>query len=289
MIIVRLTGGLGNQMFQYAFGRRLAELHSTELKLDVGFYSNAKLNVPIRTYDLDIFKIVENIATDVEIDRFAKRFKNELVDRIVNRILGPKGSHVREPHFHFSQTVFDSPNNVYISGYWQSVKYFADIEQLIRKDFAFRDEPSENAKLMLKKIQLTNSVSVHVRRGDFVTNPLNGLHGVEYFAKAEQIIADRVVDPTFFIFSDDIEWCKANLKFNAPVEFASDDFGERKFRDDLRLMSACQHLIIANSSFSWWAAWLNANQDKVVVAPKTWATDPSIDKSEMYLPGWIRA
>lgn len=287
MIIVRLTGGLGNQMFQYAFGRSLAEKHQTELKLDLRFYSDPLLNVPVRTYDLDIFNICENIATETEIARFAKRVRHELTDRALNRVLGLKRSHIREPHYHFSPTAFDSPDNVYISGYWQSEKYFSELEALIRSEFTFRDEPSPNASKLIAKIIETNGVCVHVRRGDFLVNPFNGLHGVEYYGKGEEILLSRYKDLHFFVFSDDIDWCEENLRFDSPTTFVSHDFGPRKFRDDLRLMSACTHFIIANSSFSWWAAWLGGDRDKAVIAPSAWVTDSSYDTGDLIPSGWL--
>ncbi len=288
MIITRLTGGLGNQMFQYAFGRQLAESHRTELKLDLGFYSNPKWNIPVRTYDLDIFNIREALATEDETTRLAKRVRNDLTDRAFNRLFGTKSSHIREPHFHFSQAALDLPDNIYISGYWQSEKYFVGVSDLLRREFTFRDEPSESAAAILTRIQSTNSVCVHVRRGDFLVNPLNGLYGVEYYKKGEEIVSLEVVDPVFYVFSNDMDWCQANLKFDAPTVFVSDDFGERKFRDDLRLMSACKHFIIANSSFSWWAVWLAANNERLVVSPTEWFADPALDTKDLFPKSWIR-
>lgn len=286
-----MTGGLGNQMFQYAFGRRLAEKHSAELKLDLGFYSDKKLNSSygaVREYDLEMFNIREAIATDDEIARLSKRTTNRQIDRLLDKILGVKETVLREPHYHFSQAAFNAPDNRYLIGYWQSEKYFADIENVIRADFTFREPPSKKASEILERVKNSNSVGVHVRRGDFLVHPLNGVYGVDYYRIGEQHITERVSDPHYFVFSDDIEWCRDNLRFAGPTEFVDDEFDGHKLRDDFRLISACKHFIIANSSFSWWAAWLGENADKVVVAPHSWALDQTIDKSEMYLPGWIR-
>jgi hypothetical protein len=275
-------------MFQYAFGLRLAEHHKTELKLDLSFYSDPASFDPPRTYDLDIFNINASIASDSEIRRFAQRVNHDLTDRVLNRIFGPKKTHVREPHYHFSEIAFNSPDNVYLNGYWQSTRYFHDVESRLRQEFSFRDPPCMAAKPILERIESTESVCVHVRRGDFLTNPLNGLHGREYYDKGAEIIRRSKSNLSFFVFSDDIPWCRENLEFNGDMRFMDDDFEPQKFRDDLRLMAACKNFIIANSSFSWWAAWMNQHPAKIVVAPPSWATDPSIDKSEMYLPGWIR-
>jgi len=288
MIIVGLTGGLGNQMFQYAFGFRLAEHHKTELKLDLGHYSDPKLNFPTRTFDLGIFNITAGIATDKEVKKFSKRVGHDLTDKLLGRVLGVKASHIREPHFHFSQEAFESPDNVYLSGYWQSEKYFRDVEDQLREEFSFRDPPCEAAKPLLEKIKDSESVCVHVRRGDFVTNTFNGLYGRDYYDTGAEIISQLKPRLSYFVFSDDIPWCRENLSFEGETTFVDHDFGPNKFRDDLRLMSACKHFIIANSSFSWWAVWLNGRSDKTVVAPSRWATPTDIDKSDMYLPGWIR-
>jgi hypothetical protein len=288
MIIVRVTGGIGNQMFQYAFGRALAERHKTEVKLDISFYSDPKWNVPPRTYDLDIFNIHEKFATQEETSKLSKRLNFDIGDRILNRMFGVKRTHIREPHIHFSEIAFSSPDNVYISGYWQSEKYFVQIEPLLRREFTFREPPSANAEKILSRIGSTNSVCVHVRRGDFLTNPLNGVYGTDYFKDAEKVILRNVSDPTYFVFSDDMEWCESNLRFEGPTVFVSDDFGERKFRDDLRLMSNCKHFVIPNSSFSWWAVWLSNRTGNIVIAPKRWLTDPTIDTSDLIPKAWIR-
>jgi hypothetical protein len=288
MIITQLNGGLGNQMFQYAFGRRLAHRHQTELKLDVRIYSDPVANVPVRTYDLGIFNIIERIASDDEINRFATRSRNRFLDRVLNRVLGLKPSHIREPHYHFSQAAMDAPDNVYVSGYWQSERYFRDVEPLLHDEFTFRDPMSPNAEPIYNKIRESESVCVHVRRGDFLTNPFNGLYGQEYYSAGAEIIARTNRDLSFFVFSDDTEWCRANLRFDGETTFVDDDFGPMKFRDDLRLMSRCKHFIIANSSFSWWAVWLNRNPERVVVAPTEWVTDKSLDTRDLYPADWIR-
>ena len=288
MIIVRLDGGLGNQMFQYAFGRELAERHGTELKLDIGVYSDPALNDPPRTYDLDIFNIQESFASEAEIVRFAKRTRLDIPDRLLNRLLGVKKGHIREPHFHFSNEAYNAPDNVYLSGYWQSEKYFRNVQPQLRREFTFRDPMSENAKAIYDQIVRTNSVCVHVRRTDYLTNPLNGLCGLDYYKKAEQLIRQKTHDPAYFVFSDDINWCRSNLEFEGDTVFVSHDFGPRKFRDDLRLMSACKDFIISNSSFSWWAVWLNTNKCKTVIAPNDWFRDKSLDTNYLIPEEWNR-
>jgi hypothetical protein len=288
MIITRLNGGLGNQMFQYAFGRELSERHNTELKLDVESFKPEAKQFPQRTYDLGIFNIRETFASAEEIRRLAKRVSHDISDRILNRVVGVKSSHIREPHFHFSETAYSSPDNVYLNGYWQTERYFQNVGPKLRSEFTFRDPMSENAVPIHDQIIASNSVCVHVRRTDFLINPLNGFYEVDYYRQAEELIQKRVPNPAYFVFSDDMDWCEANLSFAGPTQFISQDFGPLKFRDDLRLMSKCKHFVVANSSFSWWAAWLNPAPNKTVIAPRAWFADQSLDTQDLIPADWIR-
>lgn len=275
-------------MFQYATARSLAHKHDTQLKLDLSFFSSEKENNLNRAYDLDIFSLTPEFATEPEVKQFTRRTNNEFFDRAFRKILGLKKAHVREPHFHFSESVFNAPNNVYLEGYWQSEKYFSDIDSLIRSDFSFREEMSDQAMEMLQTIENETSICVNVRRGDFVTNHRHGWHGVEYIKKAEDIIKQKVDDHRFFVFSDEIDWCKENLKFDAPAVFIGHNYAGRKFQDYLRLMAACKHFIIPNSSFAWWAVWFNQSVERIVIAPKVWFNVESLSTEDLIPTEWIR-
>jgi Glycosyl transferase family 11 len=291
MIIVKLMGGLGNQMFQYAFGRYLAHIHQAELKLDLSFLSDRtprKGHQVFRNYDLDIFNVKENFATPKEVFHLSKRFRIPFFDKVLNKILGVKKSYLREPHFHFSENMYNAPDNVYLEGYWQTEKYFAPVRSIIRSDFTYKNEWGAPVKELLAQINQANSVCVNVRRGDFVVNSFHGAYGIDYFQKAGEIIKNKIAHPTYFIFSDDMEWCEGNLKFAGPTVFVSHRFAGEKFRDYLRLMTACKHFIIPNSSFAWWAVWLNENPDKIVIAPEKWFNDSRVDTKDLAPPGWIR-
>lgn len=291
MVIVKLSGGLGNQMFQYAFGRSLAARNNTELKLDLNFFQHQPAGDSahvFRNYDLDIFKLKADIASEDEIFKLSKRVRNIFIDKALNKIIGHKSTLVREPHFHFSSSAYNAPGNVYLEGYWQSEKYFDAEKELIRADFSFKEAMSIKAAELLKKINSTDSVCVNVRRGDFVTNNFHGSFGTEYFKKAASILTKKIGNPTYFVFSDEIEWCMENLKFDAQTIFVSHDFAGRKFQDYLRLMSSCNHYIIPNSSFAWWAVWFNLKKDKIVIAPKRWFNDPSLDTTDLTPASWIR-
>jgi hypothetical protein len=290
MIIVKLWGGMGNQMFQYAFGRSLAHRHDTTLKLDLGFFRNQPRNKKhvFRSYDLDVFNIQEEFATEKEVLKLGRRFKNDLLERGFNRVLGVKRSHIVEPHFHFSPSIHQSPDDVYLDGYWQSEKYFSDIPQIIRSEFTCREPLNAKAEKLMDDIKNSVSICLNVRRGDFVTNSFHGTYGAEYFAAADAIISRKISGYTYYVFSDEIDWCEQNLKFGVPTVFVSHEYAGPKFQDYLRLMTACRHFVIPNSSFAWWAVWLNGSKDNMVIAPKKWFNDPAMDTRDLYLPGWIK-
>jgi hypothetical protein len=283
-------GGLGNQMFQYAFGRHLQERNKTELKFDTSEFeltSGGPGFVP-RKYDLDIFGIAVEIASKEEVSRLRDRVGVPLVDRTLDRVLGRKKSYVFElPIFNFVEERYNAPDNTYFEGYWQSEKYFADVEPIIRREFTIREPLQPNSSDLIGEIQSSNSVCVNVRRGDFVTNDRHGWYGIDFFAKGEAILNERMSDHCFYVFSDDIDWCIENLRFERPATFVSHEYAGRKFQDYLRLMAACKHFIIPNSSFAWWAVWLNQSSEKVVIAPEKWTNVPELDTKDLYQPGWI--
>ncbi|MBK7708125.1 MAG: alpha-1,2-fucosyltransferase [Acidobacteria bacterium] len=291
MIVVKLMGGLGNRMFQYAFGRHLAHRHKTQLKLDLSFFLDAmpkKKHHVIRHYDLDIFNIDGIVASESEVFDLSKRVQFSLLDRALNRFWRYKKSHIVEPHFHFSVAAFNSPDDVYSNGYWQTEKYFGDVSELVRSDFSFKEALGPRAADLHQRIMDSNSVCLNVRRGDFVVNDFHGVQGVDYFARANELLRQQVVGFEYFVFSDEIEWCEANLKFDNPVTFVSHEYAGRKFQDYLRLMSAWKHFVIPNSSFAWWAVWFNQDPDRLVIAPKNWFGDSSLDTSDLIPENWLR-
>ena len=141
---------------------------------------------------------------------------------------------------------------------------------------------------MADKIESSMSICLNVRRGDFVTNPHHGTCSLYYYSQAIEYIVDRVKDAYFYIFSDDIEWCKKNMQINYPFTMVTHDIAGEKFKYYLKLMVDCKHYIIPNSTFGWWAAWLNTNPDKIVIAPKQWFRKPEIDTSDVIPRGWLR-
>lgn len=293
MIIVNLKGGLGNQMFEYAAGRSLALKHNVELKLDLTFLldRNPNLNITFRDYDLDIFpNISVQVASQDEIQK-RKSYLNRTFGLKVFNQLNAKPTFFREKKFSFHEDFNELGKDIYLDGYWQSEKYFKSIETVIRKDFLFAPLSIEKCRVLAEELRSRNSVCINVRRGDFVEDEANNRHGfagLEYIRKAVDLISNRVSNPYFYIFSDDIKWCEENLSLAFPTFIADHSYAGNKFGEYLHLMSLCQHFIIPNSSFAWWAAWLCTNQNKIVIAPQKWFNQGPQDTQDLLPESWIR-
>ena len=279
MIIVQLAGGLANQMFQYAFGRALSLKNSDKLKLDTTGYTTKNF----RQYRLGAYNIKAEIATSEEIKKL--KLPYGLLSRFVR---GFRSRILRVQNIDFNPGLLEKKGDQYLTGFFQSEEYFKDIRGVILNDLTLIKPLSIKAEEYLKQIkQAKASVSLHVRRTDYVTNAAaNEHHGIcslMYYEKAIEFLVNKFSGTTFFIFSDDIDWCKENLKIKQPVIYIEglEDY------EDLYLMSQCQHNIIANSSFSWWGAWLNENEDKIVIAPTKWANVKNIHK-DIVPQNWIK-
>jgi hypothetical protein len=275
-------GGLGNQMFQYALGRCLADINNCALKLDVSFFETNEL----RKYELRSFNIVESIASKREIEKLSKS-RNPFKALLKKK----PAAYITEKHYHFDSEILNLPDNVYLEGYWQSEKYFDRIKPKIMREFAIKLPPRGLNERLHEQISGANSVGVHVRRRDYVSDPAaSSAHGIcspDYYRAAVSYIRDAVKDPVFFVFSDDMELVKPELSSTGKFLFVDHNSVENGF-EDLRLMSHCRHQIIANSSFSWWGAWLNPNPEKIVIAPHKWFNEYAGDTKDLYPPGWIK-
>jgi len=269
MIIVQLVGGLGNQLFQYATARRLAHVHNTVLKLDISPFEKYTLHA----YHLNNLNIIENITAVNDIEQ----------------ITGNKGQVIREKTFNFDPEILHLSDNVYLQGYWQSEKYFADIKHIINEEFTVKHALDSRNKEITDSINNCSSISLHIRRGDYINNPhTNSVHGtcrLEYYQRCFAKMVEAVPEPHFFVFSDDPEWAVENLKLDYPMTLIDHNGPERDY-EDLRLMSMCKHNITANSTFSWWGAWLNPNPDKLVFAPERWFQNEKIDTSDLIPANW---
>lgn len=292
MIVTKLMGGMGNQMFQYAFAKHLATKHNVRLKIDTSFLLDRiprEDSFVYRNYDLDIFNLSAEVATATEIAALTHRISNEFANKLLNKLIGRKHTHVFEPQFNFSKKCFLASANSYLEGYWQTEKYFKPIDELLRKyDFSFKNPMSPLALTLGSIIQLSSAICVNIRRGDFVTNDFHGALGVDYYRNAEMFIRAEVTDPHYFVFSDDLDWCRENISFVGNVTYVGHEFAGDKFQDYLQLMIMCKHFVIPNSSFAWWAAWLNTSNSKMVIAPKKWFNNPTWDTRDLTPNEWIK-
>ena len=291
MIITQLSGGLGNQMFQYALARQLAEKNKTELLLDVSSYGQygdvrpKELEAFSRSVGLFRFRVKTKVASANEISILRDNFyRSTIRDRTVRQVrrVWPNflwaQSHKVEKQYRFQPEALEWPDNIYLQGFWQSPKYFNDIAPLIRQEFQIVDDvvhASVVAELARLKARFPVVVSLHVRRGDLAcAYEIRGKRNITYGAPVTKEYINRAMakfapETCFFVFSDtpkDIEWCRENVKSkNVTFSNAESDLW------DFRAMSLCDHHIIANSTFSWWAAWLGTNSCRRVIAPLVWS------------------
>ncbi len=282
MVVVKLDGGMGNQLFQYAFGKNLAHKLNTSLHLDKSVYTAENK----RQYSLHHFNVEEVFSTAGEIKKLKRK---EFFRRQLNRLGAViKPYWFTEKHAGYHIAAEKLGDNVYLEGFWQSEKYFKPIEQTIRREFIVKDEPSTINSKYLDEIRSVNSISIHVRRGDYVedkeTNAIHGVCSVDYYRDAIRLVSAEISDPRFYIFSDDVKWAKANLS-NSLHHVVYIDHNQTAPHEDLRLMYSCKHHIIANSSFSWWGAWLNASPEKKVIAPRNWFR--TLENKDIIPNGWL--
>jgi hypothetical protein len=286
MIIGKIIGGLGNQMFQYAFYRYLADLKSTLLYLDISdFYSYHLHN----GFELDkVFSIDENIADE----RIIKQFKSPwpILTKLENKIFSRNSkfskNHFIENKFIIDEKIFNPMNNnFYVEGYFQNYKYVESFQSLNKDIFKFTNVVDEREREILS----SNSVSIHIRGGDYLSNLkdaklFGNICNHDYYMKSIELIKAQISSPNFFVFTDDKEYAEYLLK-DYKVTFISGNNAQNSFKD-MRLMSLCKNNIIANSSFSWWGAYLNINKNKIVVAPNKWFNDSNIDQENIIPPAW---
>lgn len=291
-IITRLDGGLGNQMFQYAVGRALSLKHGVPLYMDISVYRS----YTTRQYALGVFNVAATALPNRNgaglnsgpfhkagrmLGNLARKMPQSVIST-VNGVIAKRNTKALAaklppgfgtPFFEKEQFVFDANllacrPPLFLSGYWQNERYFADQDEIIRKDFTLNVALSEKARRYLELAERPVSASLHIRRGDYVHSPASGrlnVCGLEYYGNALRHLATSLPGVCVFVFSDEIAWAKANLKFARTVFVEGcHDY------EELFLMSRCQHHIIANSSFSWWGAWLNAKKEKIVIAPRRW-------------------
>lgn len=292
MITVKLKGGLGNQLFQYAFGRAVSLKLETPLMLNVSHFENQRDTDPRRNFQLNCFNLHATISTGNSRSRFDFiKAKIDEISSLTKSILNPYGGYI------FNPKELEVKDNSALDGSWQSEKYFRDIETTLRHDLTLKEKLGPKAKLFKDRIKQVEenggvSTSIHIRRGDYVTNKYSSAyHGaldMTYYYKAISVLQSKLCGKqlVLFVFSDDVGWVKENLKTEVPFICVSRP--EIKDEEDMFLMSQCNHNIISNSSFGWWGAWLNSRKNKIVIAPKKWVRDPRANTNDVTPLDWVK-
>lgn len=272
MIIVQLIGGLGNQMFQYAVAKALSLEKKQQLVIDASAFETYKLHqfglhrfaAPLKFY---------NFFLKLKI-KFYKLFGNYLI--------------YKEKQFNYDVDFFTQKGtNVYLEGYFQSELYFKKYAQEIRADFEITAPLKQKTIQLIANMKEENAVSIHIRRGDYLRVSMHNTDKSIYYQMATAYIESKIQNPIYYVFSDDMDWVKENFKTNFETHYI--DFNDTFSNyEDLKLMASCKHNIIANSSFSWWGAWLNANPSKIVIAPQKWFNDEKLNYSDVVPVDWIK-
>lgn len=283
MIISRIEGGAGNQMFQYACGRAVSLASRQSFRLDLSDMKKDRL----RDYVLDQFAINAEPLTRLERRAWSRHRHQPLA-----RLLFPSARcvEVKEAGLPFAPEIKSISTPSYLFGYWQSENYFSDVAEVIRSDFQLKSEYTPARLETLSKIRAAETaVSVHVRRGDYVSNAkTNAIHGTcdpDWYAAALSEMASKFEDMQLFVFSDDISWTRDNLPSYPSMTFVEPQ-DDGKDVQDMHLMASCRAHVVANSSFSWWGAWLNPRQDKHVIAPAQWFRSSTHDARDLIPKSW---
>lgn len=287
MVIVRIQGGLGNQLFQYALARSLSKRTGQTFKLDFTSYGHDELRKP----GLRSFRAQFPVAGRLEISQLKYGLKEHFLAKLMRKEPTKGATYIQEKSHSFDKSILSLKAPAYLDGYWQSEKYFHDFGDLIRSELILRDGLPKSSSHWEQKIGDCESISIHVRRGDYVANPANhsifGICSPEYYIRSVDLIQSSLPNAHLFLFSDDPNWVRENLVpklgNKAEVMPVSEDPAQ-----DMYLMSRCRHNIIANSTFSWWAAWLNPNPGKVVVAPSVWFKQAERESPDLIPREWKR-
>ena len=284
MIYVRIRGGLGNQLFQYSAARSLADRLNVNLGLDTREYNaNSPFEMGLKHF---------NIRAEFNPKGLMKHKKNGFSKYILDIALGNHKNVYKETNLGFNNLFHSLPNKTYLKGYWQSEKYFENNKKNVFEDLRIIAPQSKKNIKISENISKTNSVSLHIRRGDYVTNSsYNMKHGtcsLDYYKRSVDYLSKSLnKNFTIFAFSDDPEWVFKNLKLPMDIQFIDHNSSKKNY-EDLRLMSQCNHNIIANSSFSWWGAWLNKSPKRTIISPKEWYIDKNIKNIDIIPNNWIK-
>lgn len=284
---IRLVGGLGNQMFQYATARALSLRSGACTQLDLSWFGTD----PERQYALGPFSIKADILRHSHERYTAPQLLMRIAHRLGLTNISKDISTFREASFRYDPRINKVTPPVILDGYFQSEKYFAPYRTDISAEFTVQHPPSMAASHLLDRIASTDAICLHFRRGDYISNPkANAYHGtcsLEYYQRGLAFVSRDLKNPHCFIFSDDPNWVRENFKSDLPTTLV-DIHRPEQAHEDLRLMTACQHYVIANSSLSWWGAWLGTHAGKKIVAPLHWFKNSTNDTSDLIPSEWHR-
>jgi hypothetical protein len=283
MIITEINGGLGNQLFQYAAGLSLAEKHQTQLKINVDF----KQADTSRTLGLSHFNIFLESATPEEIKHYSPT--SILFKKILSYLPLALQKFYKERQFSYQPDFEKLGPNVYLKGYWQSERYFSTIATQVKDIFTLQPHFYSNILPLIEEIKQTESVSIHVRKGDYLLHPYSDYYATlesAYYNNALAALQDNLPQLKLYVFTDDPKWVKENLALPIPYTLIS-GVQTRSMDEDFQAMLSCKYHIIANSSFSWWTAWLSAREGKKVVAPKEWFKNGPSDTADLIPKSWL--
>jgi len=279
MIVVKLSGGLGNQMFQYVFGQYISKKYNSKVEYNIDFYDNQDGRLDFRNYELDKFNIDVPIAKNSSLNSYNRKSKLKKISFLISNFLFNTEDRFfvilesRYKLLSFFSLLF---SNRYFVGYWQDKYFLESFEKQIPNWFMLKPQYSERKEECLEHNK--NSISIGVRRGDYVE--LNATCDIDYYRKAIRFISEKVEQPFFLIFSDDIAWCKENFDLNNYFHRYIDTNIDIPFAD-MERMSQCEHNIISNSTYGWWGAYLNRNKNKIIISPKGWGLSKQINCIEL--------
>lgn len=292
-IVIKLKGGMGNQMFQYAFGKTLAKTAekagvSVDLLFDVTAYTDPIKKDTKRPYMLDLLNTDAKIADDAT--ALNARNPYGLISKVIRKI----NQKLRTDDFvAFKADLLESPYKSYYEGYWQTEKYFLPIIERIRQEFTLREPLGKVAQSIYEKINSDpNAVAIFYRRTDYVGHKTFDISGQGYEERAMAHMSTQVPNMRLYVMSDDIDWVKANVTLPEGSVYVSSSKAQPVIEipphEEMKLASTCKHNIIPNSTFAWWGAWLNPNPNKIIIAPKDWVQGDASEYQDITPSGWLR-
>lgn len=287
-----LQGGLGNQMFQYAIARALSEHYQSTFLLDRSWFDVPQSETTPRPYQLDLLQI-QNVANS---DLIFPKKPNKLIKALQGFIPANPIVYYQQNAFEFDPSLFRlkrmAERDLFLFGYWQAYPYLEVIRPILQTEFKTKAPTPNHYQAYLQQIRSSESVMLHIRRGDYVNSPsaakFHGVLPLSYYQQAIEVLLLQKPDSHFFIFSDDLPWAKEALPKNLKITFVENALQADAAAQELQLMTECKHQIIANSSLSWWGAWLKQDCNGLVFTPNRWICDNSLDLSNLLPTSWHR-